>query len=104
MTRCGDTTLGARATLSRSISVICAKNWKRAKNPACCTPCAAWVTYCAKTNNMSLRSRLTLFYTVVLGAILILFGLGVYGLVSVVQFRQIDTSLDRTARDLIDVP
>ena len=52
---------------------------------------------------MSLRSRLTFFYTVVLGAVLILFGLGVYGLVSVVQFRQIDTSLDRTARDLIDV-
>ncbi len=52
---------------------------------------------------MSLRSRLTLFYTVVLGAVLILFGLGVYGLVSVVQFRQIDTTLDRTARDLINV-
>ena len=52
---------------------------------------------------MSLRSRLTFFYTVVLGVVLILFGLGVYGLVSVVQFRQIDTSLDRTARDLIDV-
>jgi len=52
---------------------------------------------------MSLRSRLTLFYTVVLGAVLILFGLGVYGLVSIVQFRQIDTTLGRTARGLIDV-
>ncbi len=52
---------------------------------------------------MSLRSRLTLFYTIVLGVVLVLFGLGVYGLVSVVQLRQIDSSLDRTARDLIDV-
>ena len=52
---------------------------------------------------MSLRSRLTFFYTVVLSAVLVLFGLGVYGLVSIVQFRQIDTTLDRTARDLIDV-
>lgn len=52
---------------------------------------------------MSLRSRLTFFYTVVLGVVLLLFGLAVYGLVSVFQLRQIDSTLDRTARDLIDV-
>jgi two-component system OmpR family sensor kinase len=50
---------------------------------------------------MSLRARLTLFYTVVLGVVLVLFGLAVYGLVSVVQLRQVDATLERTARDLI---
>ena len=52
---------------------------------------------------MSLRARLTLFYTVVLGVVLVLFGLAVYYLVSVVQFRQVDATLERTARDLIGV-
>lgn len=52
---------------------------------------------------MSLRARLTFFYTVVLGAVLVLFGLGVYGLVTVVLLRQVDATLDRTARDLIAV-
>lgn len=50
---------------------------------------------------MSLRARLTLFYTVVLGAVLVFFGLAVYYLVSVVQLRQVDATLERTARDLI---
>lgn len=52
---------------------------------------------------MSLRSRLTFFYTLVLGVVLVLFGLGVFGLVSIIQLRQVDSALDRTARDLIDV-
>lgn len=52
---------------------------------------------------MSLRARLTLFYTVVLGVVLVLFGLAVYYLVSVVQLRQVDATLERTARDLIGV-
>jgi heavy metal sensor kinase len=52
---------------------------------------------------MSLRARLTFFYTVVLGAVLVLFGLSVYGLVSVELLRQIDATLERTARDLISV-
>lgn len=52
---------------------------------------------------MSLRARLTIFYTAVLGAVLILFGLAVYGLISVVQLRQVDAALERTARDLIFV-
>jgi len=50
---------------------------------------------------MSLRARLTIFYTAVLGAVLILFGLGVCGLITVVQLRQVDSALERTARDLI---
>ncbi|MEX1071274.1 MAG: ATP-binding protein [Anaerolineales bacterium] len=52
---------------------------------------------------MSLRARLTIFYTAVLGAVLILFGLAVYGLISVVQLRQVDDTLERSARDLIFV-
>jgi signal transduction histidine kinase len=52
---------------------------------------------------MSLRARLTLYYTVVLGAVLALFGLAVYGLISVVQLRQVDSALERTARDLLFV-
>ncbi len=52
---------------------------------------------------MSLRARLTIFYTAVLGAVLIFFGLAVYGLISVVQLRQVDSALERTARDLIFV-
>ena len=52
---------------------------------------------------MSLRARLTLFYTVVLGVVLVLFGVAVYYLVSVVQLRQVDDTLERTARDLIRV-
>ncbi|MEX2162284.1 MAG: ATP-binding protein [Anaerolineales bacterium] len=52
---------------------------------------------------MSLRSRLTFFYTVVLAGVLALFGLGVYVLVTVVQLRQVDDTLDRAARDMIGV-
>jgi len=52
---------------------------------------------------MSLRARLTIFYTAVLAGVLILFGLAVYGLVSVVQLRQIDSTLESTSRDLIFV-
>jgi signal transduction histidine kinase len=52
---------------------------------------------------MSLRARLTLFYTSVLAAVLVLFGLAVYGLISVVQLAQVDDTLDRTARDVIFV-
>lgn len=52
---------------------------------------------------MSLRARLTLYYTIVLGAVLVLFGLSVYALISVVQLRQVDAALERTARDLLFV-
>lgn len=52
---------------------------------------------------MSLRARLTLYYTVVLGVVLVLFGLAVYGLISVVQLRQVDGALERAARDLLFV-
>lgn len=52
---------------------------------------------------MSLRARLTIFYTAVLAGVLVLFGLAVYGLISVVQLRQVDDTLERTARDLIFV-
>src|SRR3990172_942907 len=52
---------------------------------------------------MSLRSRLTFFYTLVLAAVLAFFGLGVYVLVTVVQLRQVDDTLDRAARGMIAV-
>ncbi|UYN90501.1 MAG: HAMP domain-containing protein [Anaerolineales bacterium] len=52
---------------------------------------------------MSLRARLTLYYTIVLGAVLVLFGFAVYGLISVVQLRQVDSALERAARDLLFV-
>jgi signal transduction histidine kinase len=52
---------------------------------------------------MSLRARLTIFYTTVLGAVLVLFGLSVYGLISTILLRQIDSSLQRAASDLIFV-
>jgi two-component system OmpR family sensor kinase len=52
---------------------------------------------------MSLRARLTIFYATVLGVVLVLFGLAVYGLISRVLLRQIDSTLDRAARDLLFV-
>ena len=52
---------------------------------------------------MSIRARLTIFYSAILGGVLILFGLAVYGLISVVLVRQIDNTLQRTANDLIFV-
>jgi len=48
---------------------------------------------------MSLRARLTIFYTAVLGAVLVLFGLAVYGLISTVLLNQIDSTLERAAND-----
>ncbi|KAA3642380.1 MAG: HAMP domain-containing protein [Chloroflexi bacterium] len=52
---------------------------------------------------MSLRVRLTLFYTSVLGGVLILFGVAVYALVSVVFIRQVDETLDRTVVDILSL-
>lgn len=52
---------------------------------------------------MSLRARLTVFYSAVLGGVLVLFGIAVYTLISVVLLRQIDATLQRTANDLIFV-
>ncbi|HZD56105.1 MAG TPA: HAMP domain-containing sensor histidine kinase [Anaerolineales bacterium] len=45
---------------------------------------------------MSLRARLTLLYTTLLGGILLAFGLAVYGLVSVILVDQIDANLIQT--------
>lgn len=50
---------------------------------------------------MSLRSRLTIFYTTVLGGVLVLFGLAVYALIATLLLRQIDDSLERAAGDFI---
>jgi heavy metal sensor kinase len=50
---------------------------------------------------MSLRLRLTLLYTTLLGAVLLLFGVVVYGQVSVHLFNQIDSQLGGTALDII---
>lgn len=45
---------------------------------------------------MSLRARLTLLYTTLLGGILLAFGLAVYGLVRVILINQIDETLIQT--------
>jgi two-component system, OmpR family, sensor kinase len=50
---------------------------------------------------MSLRLRLSLLYTLVLGGVLLLFGSLVYSLVSVTLLDQIDTVLAKNANDLI---
>src|SRR3990172_81955 len=52
---------------------------------------------------MSLRARLTILYTTILGGVLVLFGLAVYGLIPAVLVSQIDDILERNARDLISV-
>ena len=51
---------------------------------------------------MSLRVRLTLLYTSLVGGILLLFGIVVYQLVSINLVDQIDDLLARTASDLVD--
>jgi two-component system OmpR family sensor kinase len=52
---------------------------------------------------MSLRNRLTLLYTSLVGGILLLFGIVVYQLVSLILINQIDNTLAQTANDLIDI-
>lgn len=52
---------------------------------------------------MSLRARLTLLYSSLLGGILLLFGMGVYALVSITLVRQVDHLLTETVRDILKV-
>ncbi len=49
---------------------------------------------------MSLRARLTLLYTTLLGVILLIFGVSVYGLVSYLLINQIDETLIQTFTDI----
>ncbi len=51
---------------------------------------------------MSLRLRLTIIYTMLLGGAIITFGLMVYGLVSLVLIQQIDNSLVSSANQLVE--
>lgn len=51
---------------------------------------------------MSLRARLALLYTLIVGGILLLFGTVVYFSVSVTLTRQIDNTLNTTAQKIID--
>ncbi|HSV86163.1 MAG TPA: ATP-binding protein [Levilinea sp.] len=50
---------------------------------------------------MSLRLRLTLVYTSLLGGVLLIFGTLVYGMVSVVLLDQVDTTLEQSAGRII---
>ena len=52
---------------------------------------------------MSLRLRLTLLYTSLLGGILAIFGVIVYGLVSVMMINQVDNVLTQTANEMISL-
>src|SRR5450759_1541326 len=51
---------------------------------------------------MSIRTRLTIWYSVILLLGLILFGAGVYISVSLILLRQIDLSLEESARSIVD--
>jgi two-component system, OmpR family, sensor kinase len=51
---------------------------------------------------MSLRARLTLLYITLVGGILLLFGVVVYGFVSVTLLNQVDETLERTALEIIE--
>ena len=50
---------------------------------------------------MSLRARLTLLYSSLVGGILLLFGIIVYQFVSIILVDQIDKTLAQTANELI---
>ncbi len=52
---------------------------------------------------MSLRLRLTLLYSTLVGGILLVFGTAVYILISVILLNQVDNVLAATARDIIEV-
>ncbi|NOY98039.1 MAG: sensor histidine kinase [Chloroflexi bacterium] len=52
---------------------------------------------------MTLRARLTFLYATLLGGILLLFGMGVYGLVNVMLTRQVDSLLNNTALEILEV-
>ncbi|HET6845917.1 MAG TPA: HAMP domain-containing sensor histidine kinase [Anaerolineales bacterium] len=52
---------------------------------------------------MSLRLRLTLLYSTLVGGILLVFGTAVYILISVILLNQVDNVLASTARDIIEV-
>ena len=50
---------------------------------------------------MSLRSRLTLLYTSLLGGVLLIFGMLVYGLVSLILMSQVDDRLEESGRQVL---
>ena len=51
---------------------------------------------------MSLRARLALLYTTLLGGILLTFGLAIYGVVSVNLVNQVDTTLTQTFNTILE--
>ena len=52
---------------------------------------------------MSLRTRLTILYTSLVGGILLLFGLTVYQTVSAILMEQIDRTLATTYQSVLDL-
>jgi two-component system OmpR family sensor kinase len=52
---------------------------------------------------VSLRLRLTLLYSTLVGGILLVFGAAVYILISIILLDQVDNTLAKTARDIISV-
>lgn len=52
---------------------------------------------------MSLRLRLTLLYSTLVGGILLIFGSAVYILISIILLNQVDNTLAATAQQIIDV-
>ncbi len=52
---------------------------------------------------MSLRLRLTLLYSTLVGGILLIFGTAVYILISIILLNQVDNKLAATVQDIIKV-
>ena len=52
---------------------------------------------------MSLRLRLTLLYSTIVGAILVMFGLSVYLLISFFLLSQVDATMARVANDIVEM-
>ena len=52
---------------------------------------------------MSLRTRLTLLYSTLMGGILIIFGAAVYILISLILLNQVDDALAATVQDILNV-
>jgi signal transduction histidine kinase len=52
---------------------------------------------------VSLRLRLTLLYSILVGGILLVFGIAVYILISVILLNQVDNTLAATVQDIINV-
>ena len=52
---------------------------------------------------MSLRNRLTFFYSLVMGVFFIVFGVAVYTATSLILIRQVDNTLEKTVLNILEL-